>query len=125
MTEIILDLLPPISSNAIWRAVNGGMLKSKRYRVWQEKCFALLMTQKQWRGKKIKGQFIATLILDEKKMRSNSDADNKIKAPVDVCKTLNLIVDDNIKYMREVHILLKDEVAAPAGCRLILRSIDV
>ena len=81
------------------------------------------MAQRDWRNKKIDGKFTATLILDEFMMRQNADLDNKVKAPIDLCKHLNLIVDDSITYMRELHVLLGDDEQAPNGARLILRSL--
>ena len=83
-----------------------------------------MMSQTQWRGKKIPGKFSATLILDENEMRANSDIDNRIKVCADFAKYLELITDDSIKYMRKVTIEVGDKSMAPEGARLILRSME-
>ncbi len=80
------------------------------------------MTQKR-DLKKIAGKFYATIVLNEGMMRATRDLDN-VKCVMDFAKSMELIVDDSIKYMRQLLIKLGDDESAPQGCRLILRSVD-
>jgi hypothetical protein len=43
--------------------------------------------------------------------------------PLDYAKRLDLIVDDSITYFRQWLVQLGDDESAPAGARLILRSV--
>ena len=122
MIEIVLDLMMPISTNAIWRSNRGHVHKSAEYKTWIFGAQGLFLTQKHGL-KKITGKFHATIILNESMMRSNRDLDN-VKCVMDFAKSMELIVDDSIKYMRQLLIKLGDDASAPFGCRLILRSVE-
>ena len=119
---VALDLPLPVSTNRIWRATHGRVIKSEEYRSWIAHAQGLFLTQK--RGlKAIHGRFHAAIILNESMMRSNRDLDN-IKCVLDFAKSMGLIVDDSIKYMRQLLITLGDGENAPEGCRLILKSVE-
>ena len=122
MVDIELDLPMPISTNAIWRSNRGHVHKSAKYKAWINEAQGLFLTQKR-DLKKIPGRFHATIILNESMMRSNRDLDN-IKCVLDFAKSMEMIVDDSIKYMRQLLIKLGDDESSPTGCRLILRSVE-
>lgn len=124
MTEIVLDLPKPPSVNSIWRSNRGRVHRSAKYVKWLKAADALLLTQSSWRGKVIPCRFHATLILNEGMMRVNADGDNLLKCPLDFCKRIGLIRDDSIKFARRWLIELGDDTNAPAGARLILRSVE-
>lgn len=114
---IELDLPTPPSVNKLRRYNFANRPVHKR---WVKLCNGYVMAAGLRKlGEPIKGQFIAEITLDEKQTTID-DLDNCIKALIDYAKTLELIVDDNRRYMRELHVYWG---AVPLGCRLILRPI--
>lgn len=122
MTIISLDLPMPPSTNNIWRSNRGRVHRSGEYAIWEARARAAFLMQKRSINK-ICGQFDAVLVLNETKMRSNWDCNNRDKAVLDFAKAMDVIIDDSIKYMRSLHCRLGDNATAPEGCRLILTPL--
>lgn len=95
--------MPP-SMNAIWRYkkarvlksgrhMKAGAFKSKRYVAWRRAADAeFLLHHKEWQA--VIGHFRATIILNEKKRRSNADVDNRAKVVLDFLQRVGIIEND-------------------------------
>lgn len=117
---IEIDLPPPISANRLWDRSRNGVYLSKQYRVWLRHADSLSLMQKQWRNKKITGQFSAVLYVDESKVNRRSDPDNYLKAALDYAKRIGLIVDDSAQYSRNPQVKFGH---APSGSKLVLTPL--
>lgn len=114
MSDIVLDLPPPISVNRIWRKTKAGVCKSKAYESWIKTADAMLLELGQLRGvKPIAGRFAATIIVK----RSRLDLDNNSKCVLDFLQSRNFIVND--KLCEELTLRWGD---APTGARVTVRA---
>lgn len=90
-TRITLALSVPPSVNEMFANVPGkGRVKTKKYRAWRKAALneALLgMVGKR----RIKGLFVATIWVTA---NNGGDIDNRVKAALDLCKTVGAITDD-------------------------------
>lgn len=113
---IVLDLPPPISVNKS-RKINWA--SHRRVQKWlRSSDMAIMAGGGVRRLGKIPAQFEVRIILDEQ--QTHCDADNAAKILIDYCRRLELVVDDNKKYMRRVIIEFGE---APTGCRVVLTEI--
>lgn len=115
--DIILDVPVPPSVNKT-RKLDKRALKAVEK--WKHQADVRLMVSGQYRQakrQKLPVRFELTIILDEQKCRL--DADNPIKAAIDYLRRLELIQNDDKRFMRGLHVLWGE---APEGCRLILRG---
>lgn len=115
--DIVLDIPVPPSVNKT-RKLNKAALGE--IDDWKAQADRHLMASGQFRAAKriaIGERFELTIILDEQ--QCDLDADNPIKCAVDYLKRIELIKDDDKRYMRGLHVLWGE---APSGCRLILRG---
>jgi Holliday junction resolvase RusA-like endonuclease len=84
--------MPP-SLNAIWRYGKGRAFKSKRYVAWLRAADAeFLLHRKAWAP--IKGRFRVSIVLNDKKRRSNTDVDNRAKVVMDALQRWAVIEND-------------------------------
>lgn len=96
------------------------MTSLRKTNEWKERADAALMASGQFRAAKkipLADRFELTIILCEK--QCGLDADNPVKAAIDYLRRIELIKDDDKRYMRRLVVEWGD---APRGCRLILRS---
>lgn len=115
--DIVLDLPVPPSVN---RTRKLDMKSLRATNEWKSRCDTALMASGQFRAAKrikIGDRFELTIILCEKQCRL--DADNPVKAAIDYLRRLELIKDDDKRYLRR---LVVEWGEAPSGCRLILRG---
>lgn len=114
---ICLDLPPPISVNKT-RKINW---KSHRaVEKWLRQADMSIMAGGGVRKLgKIPDKFEVRIILDDN--HSSCDLDNAAKILIDYCRRLQVIVDDNKKYMRRVTLEWGE---APKGCRVVLTEIS-
>lgn len=110
---IELHLPSPPSVNATRRAHGPGIARLTK---WHKQADMAVLAAGRL-PKAIPGMFEALIIMPES---SRMDLDNGIKAVIDYASRLNLVTDDNKKYMRRVTVEFGD---APHGCRLILRPV--
>lgn len=115
--DVVLDVPVPPSVNRT-RKVNRAA--SAEVDSWKISADALLMASGQFRfacknpiGPKVK----IGIIFCEKKCRL--DLDNGIKTAIDYLRRIELIKNDNKKFVRDLHITWGH---APEGCRIVLRS---
>lgn len=87
---VVLRLPPPISANAIWRAINGRNIKSKRYRDWELFAGAQLMAQRPGR---IDGPYALSIKVPRK---CRLDLDNVPKAISDLAQKHGVISNDRL-----------------------------
>lgn len=114
--EAVLYLPPPPSVNATRRV---DWAHKRKHQDWIKAADMSVMANGGLRRlSKMPGRFEATLIIDEH--LNHLDLDNAIKAVIDYARRIELVIDDNKKYMRKVTI---EWGHAPHGCRLILRSV--
>ena len=89
---VMLQLPPPISSNAIWRSFNRGgrvtAIKSREYREWITKASAMVQSQNPGRIDGAYGLKIQT------PAKCRIDLDNVPKAINDLAQTLGIISND-------------------------------
>lgn len=86
----------PISTNAIWRSVNGRNIKSGEYRSW------IVAAGKELEAQHpacVPGAIAITISLAAS---CRLDVDNAIKALVDLLRLHNVIEGDSKKYLREI-----------------------
>lgn len=114
-TDIVLDLPVPPSVNRT-RRVNWAY--SQAYAEWFAAADALVMAQGRRRGIGIPGKYEAHILLDERLCRL--DADNGIKALIDYARRIELVHDDNRKFLRKITVEWGE---APEGCRLTIREV--
>ena len=115
---IALNLPLPPSVNGLYRnAGGGGRVLTKDYRAWIKAADGAIQLQKQGQ-KRISGNFIAHIILDEAKRRG--DIDNRAKAVLDRLGGWDLTDDD--KHCDRVTIewgqIDMDVEHVPSECRV-------
>jgi len=114
--DVVLDIPVPPSVNRT-RRVNHA--HSGKVTAWEKAADGLLMASGQYRrARKVPGRFELKIVLCEQKCRL--DADNPVKQAVDYLRRLELITNDDKRFMRKLTIEWGE---APEGCRLILREI--
>lgn len=114
MTTLLLTIPPSV--NGAWRNVAGkGRVKSKKYTAWQKAAGWELLLQKP---RKVIGPYEIRIILGNKKNRG--DADNRIKALVDLVVKQGIVEDD--RRMVSVTCGWSDEVE-PGKVRVIIEAI--
>ncbi len=115
--DVVLDIPVPPSVN-VTRKVNKAALG--KVDDWKVSADALVMASGQYRFAKrnpVGERFDLTIIFDEN--RSRLELDNGIKSAIDYLRRLELIKNDDKRYMRALHIVWGK---APEGCRLVLRG---
>lgn len=115
--DVILDIPVPPSVNET-RKLNKRALKAVD--AWKSQCDKALMASGQYRHARnnpVSDCFEVKIILCEQKCRL--DADNPIKAAIDYLRRIELIKNDDKRFMRRVVI---EWGYAPKGCRMILRG---
>lgn len=114
--ETVIDVPKPPSINKVLRNHGKG---TRLKQGWIEHADMLVMARGGLRRlAKMPNKFEVTVVLAENLV--GLDLDNCVKLAIDYCRRLQLIVDDDKRYMRAVHIVWGD---APDGCRIILRSV--
>jgi Holliday junction resolvase RusA-like endonuclease len=112
--EIVIDLPPPPSVNAIWRSGRKRVFRSKAYTNWIAAADATVMANRQMPKKRIGGLFAAHVTLSQK-VRGNID--NRIKGLLDFLQSREIIRNDS-----DCKRLVVERGEAAAGCRLMLRE---
>jgi Holliday junction resolvase RusA-like endonuclease len=114
--ETSIDLPVPPSINDVLRNHGKG---TRIKQAWIQNADMHVMARGGLRKlAKMPGKFEVTLVLAED--LCGCDLDNCVKLAIDYARRLRLIINDDKRYMRGVHIVWGE---APAGCRLILRSV--
>lgn len=99
-SEILLDGLPvPPSVNNLFFNVKRGRAKTDRYSAWRREAGLEIMAQ---RPRPLNGRVEVTITIQDG--ASKADADNLIKAPVDLLVELGLIDGDGPKVVRRASI---------------------
>lgn len=111
---IRLDLPSPPSVNATRRAHGPGIRLLEK---WHAHADMAVMAAGRL-PKAIPGAFEATITFPE---TSRMDLDNGVKAVIDYARRIELITDDNKKFMRRLVVEFGD---VPSGCRLTLAPLE-
>lgn len=115
--EVRLTLSWPPSTNNLFLNVNGrGRVPTSEYKAWQRTAGWELQAQ---RPRKFTVPVEVVVELHPPTRRA-FDADGKLKAPIDLLVTHQVIADDSIKYVRSVTAKI---VEAGAPCTVIVRPI--
>lgn len=123
MSDIVIDLPPPISVNRLrridWSATSGT-------KSWRRKADNLILEAKRrkinrlvWNPDEPIQKFEITLTFDEKER--SPDLDNCCKGILDYLCTIEILKDDGPKYMRRLVVEWGD---APTGCRVIVKPLE-
>jgi Holliday junction resolvase RusA-like endonuclease len=115
--DVVLDIPLPPSVNRTRRIDPAAAREVER---WKKQADMLLMASGQFRattGIELPERFELQIILCEKKCRQ--DLDNSIKAAIDYLRRIELIRNDDKRYLRRLTVTWGE---APAGCRLVLRG---
>jgi len=111
MSEIVLDLPPPLSVNRTrridWRA-------HRVVSAWQVNADSVFLSQKRSLPPPIVGPYELTLTLAD---GSRIDADNACKLVIDAVRRFRLVANDDPKHMRRLVV----EFGDVTGCRVTLR----
>lgn len=118
--EIVLDVPFPPSVNHIWKRAGKRVFRSAKYIRWMEATDMAVMGSKQYPRRKLRGKFEAHILLSES--AGGGDCDNRIKCVLDWCTSRDVISDD--RFCRKLTIEWAPHKCAPAGCRVVLRSIN-
>lgn len=115
--DIVLDVPIPPSVNRTRKIdFRAAALVEK----WKADADAMLMLSGQYRAAKrvpIGDRVELTIILDEQKC--DLDPDNPVKAAIDYLRRIELIRNDDKRFMRKLTV---EWGVAPEGCRLILKG---
>lgn len=117
--EIVLDLPLPPSVNSIWRAKRRGIYRAEKYLNWLDAADKLVTAARSFPKGKIRGRFSADFKFDER--AGAGDLDNRIKGAMDWLVSRDVVSDD--VHCRKLTAEWVKSAAAPAGCRVVLRSI--
>jgi len=115
--DVVLDIPVPPSVNRTRRVDPAA---AREVEAWKKSADMLLMASGQFRAATRAGlpeRFELTIILSEEKC--GLDPDNPIKSAIDYLRRLELIKNDDKRYMRRLTVEWGE---APAGCRLVLRG---
>jgi crossover junction endodeoxyribonuclease RusA len=116
MSDVVIDLPPPISVNRIWRANKAGKKRvsiSPEYAAWKLHADRLSMASGVFRGlKPIRGKFEALVVI----RRRAGDLDNFSKGILDWLQSRAVIEND--KHCEKLTVTWGD---APAGARVSVR----
>jgi Holliday junction resolvase RusA-like endonuclease len=126
--ECVVDLPFPPSANKLWTAAGGGQLtRSRQYMAWKDQAGLEAVANGSWRRRIVMpARFTVAILLDSAHRRLDDgrrkrDGDNCIKPVLDWAQSVELVSDDSLCDGGEWRWVTTAE--APAGCRLILRSI--
>lgn len=114
--DVVLDIPVPPSVNET-RKINHAA--RGKLAVWKAQCDMALMASGQFRfaaKNKPGDRFEIVIILNEQ--LCNQDADNPIKSAIDYVRRLELVKDDDKRYLRHITVRWGE---APEGCRILLR----
>jgi hypothetical protein len=112
--DIVLSLPAPISINRSRRIDWNNYPKVKE---WIRQADALFLSQKRKLPPAIKGRYEVIITLQD---GSQTDADNSPKLLIDFIRRVQLVTNDNPKYMRQVTILFGE---VDEGCQIVIRPI--
>ena len=115
--EVRICLPWPVSTNNLFLNVPGrGRVPTKEYKAWRETAGWELQAQ---RPRKFREPVEITVELCPPTRRA-FDPDGKLKAPIDLLVTHEIIPDDSIKYVRSVTAKI---VENGAPCTVLVRAI--
>jgi len=116
MTEPLVLTIPiPPSVNQIYANVPGkGRVKTKQYRQWLDLAGWQVLGQR--RGRRVEGK--VDIQIEVRRLSANSDADNRIKATLDLLVKQGVIDDD--KNVQKV----SAEWADVDTCRVTIKKVD-
>lgn len=103
MTSITLPMPPSV--NAMYSSAGKRRVKSKVYTMWTQEAGLKLNTQ---HPKPIKGEVSIRIGLVAQSNR-HQDADNRVKAVLDLLTTHKIIEDDSNKYVRDLNVRWLDQ----------------
>jgi len=83
----------PPSTNRLWRSVRGRVILDKKYKNWKHLAAKAIVTQ-DFRNYPVFGPHQIEVKLSTT-VRHRGDADNRLKAILDLAKELRFIMDDN------------------------------
>jgi Holliday junction resolvase RusA-like endonuclease len=112
---MIVTLPAPPSPNAIWRAVNGRVIKSAEYRAWIQHAGMELLAQ---RAKPVIGPCNVRVRVQTNNRR---DLDGYLKATLDLLVAHKLIDGDRCKTVREITMGWSKEIK---GVEVCVRPIE-
>lgn len=93
-----LELPFPPSVNHIWRRGKqpGSVYLDPKYKAWRKHADQMILLARQQGSARIWGPFSATITLDSRQRRKNSDADNRVKVCLDALQRMKVIDDDSL-----------------------------
>lgn len=116
--DVVLDLPPPISVNAMRRVDWSSMSRTTQ---WKRGADAYVFAAKRRADNPLKleriQRFEVTITFDEN--QTGIDLDNGVKGILDYLCLVELIEDDGPKHMRR---LVVEWGAAPTGCRVTVKA---
>ena len=107
---------PPTSNNLFINVRGAGRVRSTAYRKWAADAGWRLQAQ---RPAKLKGPVNVTILLCPPTKR-RADADNRLKAPLDLLVTHGVIEGDDSRYVRSVTARWVDQ---GEPCSVIVESV--
>lgn len=114
---VTYDLPLPISTNALYRNLEGGgRAKTAKYRAWVE-CVGDSLRYEQ-RARPVPGQVFISILVSEK---SRCDADNCVKCVFDALVRAGVIEDDRKKFVRGFDMRWSDKTE---GMRVTIKPVE-
>ena len=120
MTEIVINLLMPPSTNNLFLNAHGGAARRPRspeYRAWAEAAGWSLASQ---RPRQVPGRVSLLIEVEEPKTKRRQDCTNRIKAVEDLLVEHGVIEGDDQRFVREVTVRWADVT----GVRISIRSCE-
>ncbi len=116
--EIALDLPMPTSTNRLYGRGRKGIHKSAEYVRWMEAADLAIMAAKAYPKRKIAGPFELEVLLSTD---HRGDGDNRLKSLLDYIQSRDIVRND-VDCRRGSWAWVEPD-RAPAGCRVILRTL--
>src|SRR5215831_2819595 len=117
--EAVINLPFPPSTNQLWRSNRRRVHRSAAYQKWIQQADNFALMGAVHRQPAMPGYFMAEIHLSTS--AGKGDIDNRVKAVLDWAQSRALVQDDKLCRRLTIEWVIPDQ--APAGCKLILRSL--
>ena len=84
----------PPSTNRLWRSVRGRVVLSPDYKYWKKRAIESVTVLQQFGKQPVCGVYELELYLSTVHRSKRGDADNRLKAVLDIVTELKFVVDD-------------------------------
>jgi Holliday junction resolvase RusA-like endonuclease len=91
----------PPSTNRLWRSVRGRVILAPEYKDWQKRATEALLIEQKMGKSPVLGSHQLNVYLSDRFVK-RCDADNRLKAVLDICAKCHFVIDD--KFCRKASV---------------------